>query len=233
MRGLTPLQQCSWCILEPQPTGQCLTNRERLLFACHIYLCHHLIIIILSCWKHGYRWHSLTTPPYHQRLLVGPRGYIPHPHRGAVYSFELVAQLLLGHAKGSIGEHQLWARRCFSSSVLHVWFIQLESFRKWKVSHRIAAALLGVASRTCSKLLAAFLCSCRPAFFSSRLVSVYVGHLYSSIDTTSAWKKLRFILSVRSDFHMTDSLSIAVHIFASHVLTSVSVDETLLPRKVN
>ena len=29
-------------------------------------------------------------------------------------------------------------------------------------------------------------------FFSSRLVNVQVVHLYSSIDTTTAWKKLRF-----------------------------------------
>ena len=36
-------------------------------------------------------------------------------------------------------------------------------------------------------------------------------HPYSSIDTTAAWKKLRFILSVRSDFHMIESRSIAVH----------------------
>ena len=35
----------------------------------------------------------------------------------------------------------------------------------------------------------------------------------SSIDTTAAWKKLRFILSARFDFHMIDSLSIAVHDF--------------------
>ena len=47
---------------------------------------------------------------------------------------------------------------------------------------------------------------------------------------TAAWKKLCFILSVRSDFHMTDSLLIAVHAFANYVLMSVSVDETLLPR---
>ena len=39
-----------------------------------------------------------------------------------------------------------------------------------------------------------------------------------------------FILSVRSDFHMTDSLSIAVNAFACRVLTSFSVDETLLSR---
>ena len=52
-------------------------------------------------------------------------------------------------------------------------------------------------------------------------------HPYSSIDTTAAWKKKqRFILSARFDFHMTDSLSIVVHTFASRVLMSVSVDET-------
>ncbi len=58
-------------------------------------------------------------------------------------------------------------------------------------------------------------------------------HPYSSIDTTAAWKKLRFILSVMSDFHMIDSLSIAVHAFVSRVSMSFSVDETLLPRSVN
>ena len=61
-------------------------------------------------------------------------------------------------------------------------------------------------------------------------VSVQVVHPYSSIDTTAAWKKLRIILSVRSDFHMIDSLSIAVHAFVSRVSISFSVDETLLPR---
>ena len=40
------------------------------------------------------------------------------------------------------------------------------------------------------------------SFFSSRFASVQVVHPYSSIDTTIAWKKLRFILSVRFDFHM-------------------------------
>ena len=58
-------------------------------------------------------------------------------------------------------------------------------------------------------------------------------HPYSSIDTTAARKKLRFILSVRFDFHMIDSLSIAVHAFVSRVSMSFSVDETLLPRLVN
>ena len=41
--------------------------------------------------------------------------------------------------------------------------------------------------------------------FSIRLFSVHGVHLFSSIDTTAAWKKRRFILSVRCDFDMTDS----------------------------
>ena len=42
------------------------------------------------------------------------------------------------------------------------------------------------------------------SLFSNRLVSVHVVHPYRSIDTIAAGKKLRSILSVRSDFHMTD-----------------------------
>ena len=37
------------------------------------------------------------------------------------------------------------------------------------------------------------------SFFFSRFVSVQVVHPYSSIDPTTAWKKLHFILSVRSE----------------------------------
>ena len=68
------------------------------------------------------------------------------------------------------------------------------------------------------------------SFFSSHYVSVQVVHPFSRIDTAAAWKKLRFILSIRSDFHMIDSLSIAVHAFVSRESMSFSVDETLLPR---
>ena len=51
------------------------------------------------------------------------------------------------------------------------------------------------------------------SFFSSRFVRVHVAHPYSSIDATAAWKKLCFILSVRSDFHIIDSLLIAIYIY--------------------
>ena len=71
------------------------------------------------------------------------------------------------------------------------------------------------------------------SFFSIRLVSVHVEHSCSRIDTTAAWKKLRFILSNWSDFHMIDYRSTAIHAFASHILMSFSVDETLFLRYVN
>ena len=54
-------------------------------------------------------------------------------------------------------------------------------------------------------------------------------HPYGAVDMTAAWKKLCFISLDKSDFHMTDSLSIAVHVFASCVF-SVFVDEMLLLR---
>ena len=43
----------------------------------------------------------------------------------------------------------------------------------------------------------------------------------------------RFILSERSDFHIIDCLSIAFYAFAWPMLTSLAVDEKLLPRYVN
>ena len=41
-----------------------------------------------------------------------------------------------------------------------------------------------------------------PSSFFSRLVSIQIVHPYSNIDMTADWKKLHFILSVKSDFHM-------------------------------
>ena len=58
-------------------------------------------------------------------------------------------------------------------------------------------------------------------------------HLHSRIYTTIAWKKLCFILSDRSDFHMTNNQSIPVHTFASRILMSFSVDEMWLLRYMN
>ena len=81
------------------------------------------LLIIMSYRPHGYPWPSLATSPCHSLPQAGLQGYIPFPHRAAVCMFELVVLLLPGHMRGSIGVHHLWARPCFSSSVLCVWFV--------------------------------------------------------------------------------------------------------------
>ena len=88
--------------------------------AANIYI---IIIIIMPCRQYGYPWPSLATSPYHSSLLAGLQGYISYPHISALCMFELIFLLLLGHMRGSIGVHHWWVRPCFSSSVLHVWFV--------------------------------------------------------------------------------------------------------------
>ena len=52
---------------------------------------------------------------------------------------------------------------------------------------------------------------------------------YNSTDLATGWKISCFILSERLDFLMIDNLSVAVNSFLRRILTSLSVDEILLP----
>ena len=56
---------------------------------------------------------------------------------------------------------------------------------------------------------------------------------YCSTDTPTNSKESCFILSQRSNFHMFDNVSVAVHAFAKRLLSLFSVKEILLPRCVN
>ena len=58
--------------------------------------------------------------------------------------------------------------------------------------------LVGCCCQDLFRIARSILVQLPSSFFSSRFVSVHVVHPYSSIDVTAAWKKLRFILSVRS-----------------------------------
>ena len=60
-----------------------------------------------------------------------------------------------------------------------------------------------------------------------------VVRLYSSTETTSAWKNSCFILSEGSDFNIVDKLSIAVYTLTRLMLISLSGDEIMLPRYMN
>ena len=83
------------------------------------------IIIIMSRRLRGYPWPSLAISPYHSSPPAGLQDYNPCPHIAAVCKFVLVVPLLHIHEWGSTGVHRLWARPCFSSSVLRVWFVEL------------------------------------------------------------------------------------------------------------
>ena len=147
--------------------------------------------------------------------------------------FELVVLLLLGHISGvhrstSLMSSSLLLRQCPACLVRLAWIVFVMRGRwpySWCLVRCCLQDLFNIARNILVQLPSSFFFNC--------LVSVQVVHPQSSIDTIAAWKKLRFILSVRSDFYMIDSLSIAVHAFVSRVSMSFSVDETLLPRQVN
>ena len=108
------------------PTPWCCSHRKgslRVILDYCIYIYIYIYIIIMSCHQHGYPWPSLANSPNYSSPLAGLQGYILCPHIAAVCKFELVVLLLLGPMWGSIGVHHLWARPCFSSSVLRVWFV--------------------------------------------------------------------------------------------------------------
>ena len=62
-------------------------------------------------------------------------------------------------------------------------------------------------------------------------ISVDGVHPYNnSMEASTAWKKSRFILSDRSDFHMINNLSIAEHIFARCILKRKSITPNRIAR---
>ena len=119
----------------------------------------------------------------------------------------------------------LLLQQCPAYLLCLTWMI-FEMGGRWPYRCRFVGCCLQKIFNTARSILVEMASS----FFLPRLVSVHVVHPHSSIDTTATWKKLHFILSDRFDFHMTDSLSIVVNAFASCVLMSFSVDETLPPR---
>ena len=129
------------------------------------------------------------------------------------------------HRSKSLMSSSLLLQQCPACLVRLAWIVFVMGGR-WPYSW----CLVGCCRQDLFDIARSILVYLPSYFFSSCLVSVQVVHPYSSIDTTAAWKKLRFILSLRSDFHMIESLSIAVHAFVSRVSMSFSVDETLLPR---
>ena len=129
------------------------------------------------------------------------------------------------HKSTSLMSLSLLLQQCPACLVRLTWIVFMIGGR-WPYSW----CLVGCCRQDLFKIARSILVWLPSSFFYSRFVSVHVVQPYSSIDVTAAWKKLRFILSVRSDFHIIDSLLIAVHAFFNLVSMSFSVDLTLLPR---
>ena len=183
---------------------------------------HEYFIIIMSRCQHRSPWHSLTTRLYRPSLPGSLQGYILNRHRTAV----TFARPYKGvHRSTSLMSSSLFLQQCPAFLVRLTWIVFMMGGR-WLNSLCFVGCCLQDSFSTARSILVYLLSS----FFSIRLVIVHVVHPYNSIDMTPAWKKLRFILSVRSDFHITDSLLIAVYAFSNRVLISFLVDDRLLPR---
>ena len=70
-------------------------------------------------------------------------------------------------------------------------------------------------------------------FFFKHFIRVQVVQTYNSSGTATAWTNSPFNSSKRSDFHTVINLLIALRAFLMHMLTSISIDEILLPRYMN
>ena len=132
------------------------------------------------------------------------------------------------HRKISLIISFLLLLQCPTCLIRHIWIV-LVMRGKWPYS----CCCTGCCFQDLFYIVHNILVQLPSSFSSLHFVRVHVGHPYSSIDTTTAWKKFCFNLSHRSDFHMINYWLIAVHTFARRILISHSVDEALQPRYVN
>ena len=116
-----------------------------------------ILIIFMSHHQHGYPWPYLTTPPYRPLLPAGLQGYISYRHRVAVCRFELDVLPLLTHKSISLLSSSLLLLLCPACLVCFTLIV-------FVMGGRMAVALWGASSRTCSILLTAFLSCYRRAF---------------------------------------------------------------------
>ena len=169
---------------------------------------------------------SLSTPPYRPLLLAGLQVYILYRHRATVCSRPAFACPCEGvYINTSFKTSSLLLQQC-PACLVRLILIVFVMVSWWPYN----CCFVGCCLQDLFSIARSILVELLSSFFSICLVSVHVVHPYSSINTTAPREKLRFILSVRSDFHMTGSLSIGVDAFASHVLMSGLVDEILLSR---
>ena len=121
------------------------------------------MIIGTSCCPQGYTSPSLATFPYCSSPLAGLQGYIPYPHSCCMYvraGRHAFARLYVGvHRSTSLTSSSMLFQQC-PACLVRLTCIVFVMRGRWPYSWYF----VGVAPRTCSILLAAFLCNCRLAF---------------------------------------------------------------------
>ena len=87
-----------------------------------------IIIITMSCRRHGYPWPSLAPFPYRSSPLAGLQGHITYHHITAECMFELFVLLLPGHMWGihrsvSLMSSSLLLQQCPVCLVRLTWIV--------------------------------------------------------------------------------------------------------------
>ena len=184
-----------------------LTLTLKLLGYIYIYIYHHHHIALVA--------QISLTLSRHSSLLFIALGRSSGQHPVSSHSCWMYVRAgRPAFARPCVGVHKstslmssfLLLQQCPACLVRLTWIVFVIGGR-WPYSW----CLVGCCRQDLFKIARSILVFLLSSFFSSRLVSFHVVQPYSSIDVTVAWKKLRFILSVWSDFHIIDSLLIALH----------------------
>ena len=122
---------------------------------------------------------------YHQLLPASLLDFILHLYRAVVNRFLLVAHPCdQVHWKISFMNSFLLLQQCPACLVHHIWMVS-EMGGRWPYScHFVGCCFQDLFNIACSILV-----QFPSSFFSIHLVSIYVVHPYSRIDTTAAWEK--------------------------------------------
>ena len=116
------------------------------------------------------------------------------------------------HWRTSLMSSSLHLQQCPACFDCLIWTV-LEMAGRWPYTRCFVGCCFQVLFNMTRSILVHFSSS----VFSIRFVSVPVVHPYCRIDTTAAWKILRFILSDRCDFNIIVDLSITVNASTSHI----------------
>ena len=134
LSGATPLRARVLCIAQSSSITGTSTIRlfsviSRTLFGSRFLpLCREAVGVFYSPCQLGNNHHHHVMPPARISLILSRHfslsfiasGRSSGLHPVSSHSFCMYVRAICG---GSIGVHHLWARPCFSSSVLHVWFV--------------------------------------------------------------------------------------------------------------